>query len=313
MTQINNSQPTFLVGVARSGTSFFQRIINLHPNAQLSYEGKLALEGEHYYNKLPSTPSNEALYTLLDQLADLEAHEEQNEWLRNNITNHKAAIIQRYKENPSYQTLIEALYQTPNKTHAWGNKMLRAEMCADCLKLWPNAKFILLQRDPRSVYLSQSKRFNTRLDYSTVYWNTHTRWVQKQIEENKDQFLVVNYEDLVLKPRETLTETFTFLGIYDEAVIDAILEKHPPFTKSLNKWKTDLTPSQLYKIESLCFDGMTAFNYEPLYAKTGKRMHPLRKLGATALEYRGKIEWNIDWWRRKKIFSRLQQLLTNGN
>ena len=64
----------------------------------------------------------------------------------------------------------------PSPVACWANKMLRVELCPDLLRFWPTARVVVLMRDPRAVFSSQRMRFNSRIKYSAIYWNTHSRW-----------------------------------------------------------------------------------------------------------------------------------------
>jgi hypothetical protein len=186
--------------------------------------------------------------------------------------------------------------------------MLRVEMCPDLLGLWPEAKVVILVRDPRAVYASQLRMFKTRIKYSAVYWNAHSRWTRTRAVDT-NRYLVIKYEEFVEHPRPWLERVFEMVGIADRATTDSILRSRPSRTDGLAKWRAVLDPQQALTIERLCFDEMSHWGYQPEQASAGMRIGRIAAAVETVRQYASEVPLDIGWWRRKQVLKRLLRTL----
>ena len=126
-----------------------------------------------------------------------------------------------------------------------------------------NVKLIHMVRDGRDVITSRHPNWKD----SNEYWVPKERWIE-DVEMglfNKDISLLVKYEDLVTKPKETLNKICDYIGIdfdnvllnySDETVIknDVAWESNAQSinTKRVGKWKSsehDVIIEEFYKDE----------------------------------------------------------------
>ena len=127
---------------------------------------------------------------------------------------------------------------------------------------YPNAKAVLTLRDPKAVYASWKKKDPDKsLIGVAESWNKVNQEIEKA--QNKYQnIMLVKFEDLVAKPKETLTELCDFIGEnFEEALLDAEVvnskfeeNKKSGFDKDIiNRWQEQLSEREIMLIDKLCF------------------------------------------------------------
>ncbi len=296
--------PLFIVGVSRSGTTFLYHLLNEHPHMRLSYEGHLFTEGQECYRRYKKLTSRDQFDRLLDDLIRCDQQETLNDWLGECLSASREELFKQHLRNPSFRNLIEQIYQRPGPARGWGNKMLRMEMTRDILEPWPEAKFVVLVRDPRAVYASQKKFFpHRRLRYSGLYWNLHAEAIRTS-PLPEDQLLVIRYEDFVKDAATHLEEILKFAGLWDEATAAQMLATRPASPGSIHKWRTDLSEKEIRTIESICFDTMQQHGYTPEIANKGVRLSVAAKGFETLLDNKSRIPKSLSAWREKKVLRR---------
>ena len=297
--------PSFVVGVSRSGTTYLHHLFNTHPRIRLSYEGHLFNEGWEIYRRYQDLTKRKQFEQLIDELVRCDANEPLNNWIGNSVPDSVDELFERHLKNPSFTGLIENIYQLPGPVDCWGNKTLRVELSEGILKHWPKAKFVILIRDPRAVFASQKKFFpERRLKYSAIYWNIHTASINEGYIP-REQYLLFRYEDFVQNANECLGQTLEFLGLSSqEDMVKLMLEAQPASARSLQKWRSSLSDEEIHMIESICFDEMKNYGYEPELAKSGIQLGTLTKAVETFLDKKSNIPWNPLVWRRKNLIKR---------
>jgi hypothetical protein len=302
-------QPVFVVGVARSGTSYLHTLLNQHPLIRISYESRLPTEGRHCYERFSQLNSSRAFNRLLDELITLERREDKNSWLIRSIEKNRKRLFKNHQVHGTFAGLVEDIFMADSPIRCFGNKMLRVELCPDILAVWPHARFIVLLRDPRAVVASQIKRFKgRRLQYAAIYCDTHFKWTF-QNALNRKNYMVLSYEHFVGDPDNALKTLLHFCGIKDTFYRRQMLADKPVFAGSVNKWQTQLDKDQIKKIESYCCTSMKAAGYPLETAATQKRTTVIEKCIELGFEKREAFFYGPGVWRRKNIIKRLKNII----
>ena len=153
----------------------------------------------------------------------------------------------------------------------WGDKTPEYVLEIERLStIFPGAQFIHLIRDARDVSLSlMKKRWRGTLTINAArYWSTYVRrGMELGRKLPKEQYLEVNYEDLVLHPEVKLREVCEFLGLefrkellqFHESASDKIPQRErrfhtntsrPPQADDVQRWRTEASAIQVLAVEA---------------------------------------------------------------
>src|SRR5579863_2533031 len=198
--------PLFVVGMWRSGTSLFYRLLNRHPQISLMYEGDLPL-----FRTLFSPGSQKARWT-----------EHWDFW---------SGALRRHGIDPAtipsgirdFKTAIETVYRSyagPNVI--WGCKSPNYYNCMDMLHdLYPDARFIVIWRDPRDVCRSVARAGEPEYSWFARRWMFERalfgcRLLRRQHDELVRRHAHVHqlcYEDLITDPAGVMKGVSKFLNL----------------------------------------------------------------------------------------------------
>lgn len=221
----------FICGAPKSGTTWFQRLLDAHPEVVCSGEG-------HFV---------ESLFLPLGKLAKV-------------YNKRQTLSAQRvYEGKPYYQGLkpqdIEYIARTmaglimsqrriPEGTKCVGDKTPRYTLRMNMLaRIFPSAKFIHIVRDGRDVITStchhayraghRSVIDRTRPEYFKYtlqcanVWVNNVRAAEEFGSKHPAVYLRVKYEDMLANTETTLSSIFQFLGVStDEAIIRECIAKN---------------------------------------------------------------------------------------
>lgn len=274
---LSERRPVFLVGAPRSGTTWLQLMLASSEHVATSNETNLFT---HYLVSLfdswdlfkRTTVREVGLNHIMDEPEFLAL-----------IRRFADGVISRILANKPDASVI--LEKTPDHVHYWCN----------ILKIYPNAYFILLIRDPRAVVASTraaSVGWGTGWASSSLIKNCArwTRYVKagQQIKNATRNVIEVRYEDLKSDCAAELRRIFGWMGItlsidectqiaarhqiqrlrsgnLDGAPWDLSKEPETFFRRGeIDGWKRDLTPRQVYFVESLTRDLMDTYRYVPV-------------------------------------------------
>jgi hypothetical protein len=166
----------------------------------------------------------------------------------------------------------------------WAEKTPKNILRIDYLfRLFPNAQFVHMIRDPRDVYCSVREKSRT----SAPQWRTDTpektarSWV-KFVESGLvwrahcRRYLELRYEDLVCDPETAMRRVLAFLGEpFYECVLapaDHLATNSPltnvnraVFTSSAGRWQHELTAEEVHNIETIAGACMRVLGYMPAF------------------------------------------------
>lgn len=165
----------------------------------------------------------------------------------------------------------------------WGIKIMR-EIGAikKYTKCWKNAQFIHIVRDGRDVAASQMKEHGgwgyADVKQAAKTWSTLLRRVKKEL--GVKSVIEIRYEDLVLQPRETTERLTEFLGCeWDSQMLNhsdmqhSLYENpynHPSINSvvkpindsAIGRHTQDLTPEQIGAFNKIASRELINFNYD---------------------------------------------------
>jgi hypothetical protein len=290
-----------------------------HPDISMGYESKLPVEGISVHRRVadrlrPSVPTRrdamaELFAALQSEIDDPTNTELFTRLSRAEVVDHAAAAND---ESPGWPTICSVIFRSLEGTSHWGNKLLRVELIPTLTALWPDARFLVLTRDPRGVITSQSEKFDHSLEYNAMYWNTHATFVREQLGlgpgEHDERHFVVDLVAAARDPRPALEWAFSGIGV-DTAPIEGLLERFPGDPDRLDNWRTVLEPTRQRRVEELCFEPMRALGYQPELATAGRTIGRGRRLVVMARQHGAELLRDPGSIRRKQVGRRVRAAL----
>ena len=235
------SAPVFLVAARRSGTTLFRLMLNGHPEVTWQRGWEQVADAIDHLTGSASEPSTIRL-------------EEFPEFTAASTNELKTRL-----EGNVEQLLRDDSKRVFGATVHVGFTAMQ--------KLWPNAKYVHLIRDPRDIAISHMK-----LGWAGHYYFAADAWVEAEHDWDKlsrtltdDQFIELKYEDLVAEPESELRRVCEFLEIeYSENLFDYINTSKYSYPKKelAYRWRTQLTPEQAQQVESRHRDLISSRGYE---------------------------------------------------
>lgn len=242
--------PIFIVGVPRSGTTLLTDLLNR--------TGQIIFPPEtHYFggiwrkHKDIANYPKEKVAALIDQIINQSAIKE----FRFSDEEKTAISTNILSSEISHANILDAIisqyakrYNIPN----WGEKTpTHAYYLKPLLAAFPDAKIILISRDPRDVVLSLQKVpwYKGSLLFYMKQWKEFLH-VEKEVPTK--QFFKVRYEDLITAPEEKMKELCQFINIEYSADIfsDKEVDIHS-FNVESEPWKKKnlgkIDPNNKYK------------------------------------------------------------------
>ncbi len=243
----------FVGGVPRSGTSIFQKILDGHPliygGPEFDHLPRTMKLFDKYLKGVEENHRQESFYT------KEKVYENFNELITN--------FFQSTLEDKGKQILSE---KTPSNILVF----------KDLIKVFPEAKFIWVIRDPRAslnsyqkVY-SKNKKANIGKDILSDIREImmFLKAGDKFSKEYPSNCLIIHYEDFILNPQENFQKVCDFIGVdfvqdminterendttklvnKDSSTVDGYMtdDYHKPLNQDLiNKWKKELPKNHI--------------------------------------------------------------------
>ena len=245
------ARAVFVVGASRSGTTLMRNILQRSDQIAIAPESHflghlLRREGARYYfRKAGDLASDDTLRRIVAMLYEGEFQRRSRmreispfwRWLVKNIA--REELEHRLLAIPSAERTERGLMTAFLRTYAdslgrpiIGDKTPAHLAYTDTLLEWfPGGRIVHMLRDPRAVYVSDLRRRRGKLrrPYSwvahiplvlrmlllvqvTLVWRDAARRHFKLVAD-RDQYMLVRFEDLVRRPAETLPRVFGFVGV----------------------------------------------------------------------------------------------------
>jgi hypothetical protein len=272
--------PFFLVGAQRSGTTLLRLMLAAHPRLAIPPESHFIpdlLQLEHLAGGLEDLRSEVAdLLVHHDRLVDFELGAP---WIRDTVLRLQPLTTR------TITTALFAEYARRRGKARWGDKTPRyRNHLPDLCALFPDAKFVHVVRDGRDTALSAWRAaFGPRTWVEAAYlWRDSVRAARAGARAlPPGAFHEVRYETLVREPEATLRGICAFLGetFHDEMLRHAEhagsmvpwwerawhakLER-PVEGTNAGKWRTELSPRQIFLLQRVAGKELEAFGYTPM-------------------------------------------------
>lgn len=239
-------QPIFLVGAHRSGTTMLRLMLDGHPQLSFKFESEYIT---HEITDQGTLPELSHYYEFLQYDRIFQS---------NQLT-----------INPqfNYQELVnDFLSQTQAKS---GKALVGTTVHVkfyQLAKLWPQAKFIYLYRDPRDVASSCIEMgWAGNVWFGVEGWLKAESYWQKVTESvAPEQCFTLSYEALVTDPVQKLTEICEFIGLD----YDPLMLSYPdrttyslPDVKFLQRWRKKLSERNIQLVEARTADALVNRGY----------------------------------------------------
>ncbi len=214
------SQPLWIIGAPRSGTTFLAAMLNHHPLITLTNEARLGVLFKQFIEIDCARPD------LLDP--------DHSVRFRSFIEKRAGALIEEYyRDVLGVATPIwgdkHPPYADPTVLSGRLSSRPRLPVSGSCLSLieamLPHSKFIHIRREPAAVARSLlGKGWIGSLSDGVAVWRQYVREIEgffAGIEARKK--LVIAYSDLLEEPQETAASIVKFLDIPDSRPLTAFL------------------------------------------------------------------------------------------
>jgi hypothetical protein len=201
------SGPLFVVGMWRSGTSLLYALLNQHPQIGLMYESDMLTLAPLFY--IPRKSS-----WWLNKV---------DSW-NGALTRHKidsAAIPEDISDLPGAFRAVAQQYASKKGANVWGCKSPTYFDCMNQLAGWyPNAKFIVIWRDPADVCRSIVRAAEKASWFAQPGMDLRAILGYRRMKQEADELVrrgadiyQVQYDELVRHPAATLHTICEFVGI----------------------------------------------------------------------------------------------------
>ncbi|PKR77817.1 hypothetical protein CEY16_07765 [Halalkalibacillus sediminis] len=301
-----NQEPIFILGAHKSGTSLLRNLFDGHSELFVVPIESHFFQHNGYWvdygirRKLPKAlVGNEIIEnyinwikyvnSLSDQYADSDT---KGFWNIEKFINEIKSYSDYMYLKTSIENYIHAMYYSLNNKKLADNLRVieksveNAEFANILKKLYPNAKFIHIIRNPYSNIVSMRK-FKSRSGYPFLkpiiqsLYNNYYYLEKNQVTLDKD-YLVIKYEDLVMKPKEKIKEVIEFAGISNEEITytptvngeiwggnsTTDVKFKDLSSNGLSRWITEIEPIEVNLVNKLFKYTLDRYGYETIENKS---------------------------------------------
>jgi len=279
----------FILGRPRSGTTLLRTLFEAHPNIITAPECSFIVNMEPKYGKVRFW-TKEILRTFYD---DLQLNPKIRNWdLDKDAT--IESLLQCEGEN-TFQNICKVIYLNYNSVFESGEVLwiadknpVYATYAERLMKIFPDAVFLQITRDPRDNMLS-IKTFEFEAPIAALLafrWRNSSSNLYKLRKKFPTRFFLIRYEDLASEPAKYFQlmcdflkipfhqEVFEFYKKADERIKGKVevgaMKYHkgllsPINTGKLGLWKTQLPDKDVRIAETVIGKWMERYGYEKKY------------------------------------------------
>lgn len=203
------SQPIYIAGLERSGTSLIYALLGSHPTIAMMRRTNLWTHFYGQYGDLSQQANFERCLAMMMRYKRVVHLRPDANRLRREF----------WQGEPSYARLFDLIgrhYAERQGKPRWGDKSLNTERYAEPIfEAFPQARIIHMIRDPRDRYASAWTRWGQSrggVGAGTAMWLWSVECARRNSQRYPDRYKLLRYETLVFRPEETLQELCAFLG-----------------------------------------------------------------------------------------------------
>ncbi|MDH3501137.1 MAG: sulfotransferase [Nitrosopumilus sp.] len=294
-------KPIFIIGVPRSGTTMLNIIMSMHPDlAWFSHEDlkflipldeqekfcKKFLKMKENNEKIPRTEGSLFVFGL-NQAKPLEGTSkipiEAESFWRRYIQFYESKISSDKKRD--LKKILNKILLTQGKSRFLNKAPQNTVRIFAIKQIFPDAKFINIARDPRSVISSMltrtknegqfnidwaikenklnfqnSLKNNELIKYYAQGYKDITNYTLEFLkQQNSENFMTIIYEDFISKPEMSLKSILEFCELKVPEPISQMMPRK--IRDTTEKWKTELTQEDQQKIFDIVQDSIDKMKY----------------------------------------------------
>ena len=213
INKIGNIPMIFVVGCGRSGTTLLQSLLNSHPNIIATPECFFMVILYPRFAKIKNWTKKdvldfvEALYSIQNFALWLINKEELTQELISVMEYADYRLICRmvYYQMRSKKENVQVIIDKNPASSLFIGRLLR---------IFPEAKFIHLVREPKDCVSAHIKRFNKQNTFFIAwYWRGFNASVEKVKQSLPDKFFTILYEDFVRNTEQTMMKLCAFIKV----------------------------------------------------------------------------------------------------
>ncbi|HEU4976176.1 MAG TPA: sulfotransferase [Baekduia sp.] len=192
--------PIFIIGAMGTGTTLLRLMLDSHEHIAVPHETGFM----RTYNAMRFVPFKWTGRRWAQRLG----------WSVAEFDREAAAFFEHM-----FQRYVEA-----NGKQRWGEKTpLHTWHISGMKRLFPDAQFVGIVRHPGGSTASNMSRFEHAIEQATGHYDRYVRELTRQAARYPKRFVVLRYEDLVLRPEPVMRALLDWLG---EPWSDRVLEHH---------------------------------------------------------------------------------------
>ena len=276
----HDSEPVFIVGMGRSGTTMLRLMLHRHPDlAVLSETSFATILWERRWG-FPMVDPIEPYRTRLLNSFVRRLHSEDMEDLQIDWGEYRRRVLDGPNSINRFLRILGEMWAEKLGKTRWAEKTpTHVYYLTLFQKMWPQMTAINCVRDPRAVAASWIKTGFSKVSDPVavaVEWRRSVRAAENATSAGAS-VLTARYEDLVQEPEAVLREVCAHSSLkYD----DSLLEFHeaagesaphlqwmqnldrPLSTSSVDKWRQQLTEDEVFYIEVVAGSALEEYGYE---------------------------------------------------
>ncbi|MFL5768358.1 MAG: sulfotransferase family protein [Actinomycetota bacterium] len=273
---MDRSDPFFVVGCGRSGTTILRLMFNAHPEVAIPPESHFIARLVASWPRMITADGVDA-----DAIVALIGHRLDHMEIDRDVARARLRDLRDRTPRAATEAIFGIVTERAGKPR-WADKTpVHVEEMATIAGVFPRARFVHIIRDGRDVALS----FMERPFGPSDVWSAARLWdrmvragIESGAELGRERYREVRYERLVASPQGTLAELCRFVELDPRPEMLSFFERggsdltasergnHPnvarPLTPGLRDWRTAMAPADVEAFEAVAGPLLSDLGYE---------------------------------------------------